>query len=525
MRRQARQAIEEANRQNGFVFWNHPNWPRQRPDGVAKLTDMHRSLIADGLLHGIEVANGDFYSAESLQIALDNDLAILGVSDVHYLIDWDYMPHAGGHRTVTLVFAEERTAESIKEALHANRTVAWLGNWLIGREDALMPLLEASLRLTKVERSPGDELIDIRLSNMSDAAFDLRVTSGHRFNGPPSTMRVEPSHRPGPGDQRRGSHELRDGLRGPERDHGARDPPDPAVGGGGACGEARRVIERARGTGVALTLYLIAAGSPRPAGAQSRAIQFPDVDGYQMLAVDLHTHSVFSDGSVWPVIRVQESERDGVSLFAVTEHLEFQPRAADIPNPDRNRSYAVAAEWAGSTGSDVIVVNGAEISRDMPPGHVNAVFLREANALLMDDAMEVLREANRQGAFVFWNHPNWISQRRDGVARLTDMHKELIANGLLHGIEVANAHTYSAGALQIALDYNLAILGVSDIHGLIDWDYEVHGGGHQTVTLVLAGERTAESIREALDANRTAAWKEGELIAREDILAPCLRRP
>ncbi|MDE2923053.1 MAG: Sb-PDE family phosphodiesterase [Acidobacteriota bacterium] len=190
--REAQQAIEEANRQNGFVFWNHPNWPRQRPDGVAKLTDMHRRLIADGLLHGIEVANGDFYSAESLQIALDNDLAILGVSDVHYLIDWDYRPDDGGHRTVTLVFAEERSAESIKEALHANRTVAWLGNWLIGREDALMPLLEASLRLTKVERSQGDELIDIRLSNMSDAAFDLRVTSGHRFNGPPSTMRVEP---------------------------------------------------------------------------------------------------------------------------------------------------------------------------------------------------------------------------------------------------------------------------------------------------------------------------------------------
>jgi len=190
--REARRAIEAANEQNAFVFWNHPNWPAQRPDGVAKLTDMHRKLIAGGLLHGIEVANGDFYSAESLRIALDNDLAILGVSDIHYLIDWDYMPHAGGHRTVTLVFAKERSAASIKEALHANRTVAWFGNWLIGREDALMPLLEASLRLTKVERSPGDKLIDIRLSNLSDAAFDLRVTSGHRFNGPPSTMRVEP---------------------------------------------------------------------------------------------------------------------------------------------------------------------------------------------------------------------------------------------------------------------------------------------------------------------------------------------
>ncbi len=280
--------------------------------------------------------------------------------------------------------------------------------------------------------------------------------------------------------------------------------------------------EGVSGAGLALGLALAAALPVLPVGAQSRAIQFPDVDGYQTLAVDLHTHSVFSDGSVWPVIRVQESERDGVSLFAVTEHLEFQPRAADIPNPDRNRSFAVAAEWAGSTGSEVIVVNGAEISRDMPPGHVNAVFLSDANALLMDDAMEVFREANRQGAFVFWNHPNWIPQRRDGVARLTEMHKELIANGLLHGIEVANAHTYSAGALQIALDYNLAILGVSDIHGLVDWDYDVHGGGHRTVTLVLAEERTAESIREALDANRTAAWKDGELIGREDVLVPLL---
>ncbi len=280
--------------------------------------------------------------------------------------------------------------------------------------------------------------------------------------------------------------------------------------------------EPASGGSRALCLVLAAAMPALPVAAQNRVIDFPDVGGYQTLAVDLHTHSVFSDGLVWPVIRVQESERDGVSLFAVSEHLEFQPREADIPHPDRNRSFAVAAEWAGSTGSDVIVVNGAEISRDMPPGHVNAVFLSDANALLMDDAMEVFREANRQGAFVFWNHPNWIPQRADGVARLTDMHRELIANGLLHGIEVANALTYSAEALQIALDYDLAILGVSDIHGLIDWDYDVHGGGHRTVTLVLAEERTAESIREALNANRTAAWKDGELIGREDVLVPLL---
>ncbi len=280
--------------------------------------------------------------------------------------------------------------------------------------------------------------------------------------------------------------------------------------------------ERASGAGLALALVLAAAMPVLPVDAQSRAIEFPDVDGYHTLAVDLHTHSVFSDGSVWPVIRVQESERDGVALLAVTEHLEYQPRAADIPNPDRNRAFAVAAEYAGAEAPGVIVVNGAEISRDMPPGHCNAVFLSDANALLRDDVMEVFEEANRQDAFVFWNHPNWIPQRRDGVARLTDMHRRLIADGLLHGIEVANAHMYSAEALQIALDYDLAILGVSDIHGLVDWEYDVHGGGHRTVTLVLAEERTAESIREALHANRTAAWKDSELIGREEVVVPLL---
>lgn len=282
------------------------------------------------------------------------------------------------------------------------------------------------------------------------------------------------------------------------------------------------MIERAHGAGVALTLFLIAAAWARPAGAQSRAIEFPDVGGYRTFAVDLHTHSVFSDGSVWPVIRVQEAERDGLALLAVTEHLEYQPRAADIPNPDRNRAFAVAAEYAGAEAPGVIVVNGAEITRDMPPGHCNAVFLSDANALLKDDVMEVFREANRQNAFVFWNHPNWIPQSQDGVARLTDMHRRLIADGLLQGIEVANAGMYSAEALQIALDHDLAILGVSDIHGLIDWDYDVHAGGHRTATLVLAEERTAESIHEALSANRTAAWKDNELIGRQDVLVPLL---
>ena len=61
-----------------------------------------------------------------------------------------------------------------------------------------------------------------------------------------------------------------------------------------------------------------------------RNIVFPDVEGYVTLVTDLHTHSVFSDGHVWPKIRVGEALRDGLDGLAITEHLEYQPHRADI---------------------------------------------------------------------------------------------------------------------------------------------------------------------------------------------------
>src|ERR1700742_4471169 len=81
--------------------------------------------------------------------------------------------------------------------------------------------------------------------------------------------------------------------------------------------------------------------------AQARRIDFPKLaDGRSVLAVDLHTHSVFSDGMVWPDVRVEEAKRDGLFAMAVSEHLEYQPKAADIPHKDRNRSFQVASEAA-----------------------------------------------------------------------------------------------------------------------------------------------------------------------------------
>lgn len=252
-----------------------------------------------------------------------------------------------------------------------------------------------------------------------------------------------------------------------------------------------------------------------------RKIVFPDIPGYHTLSTDLHMHTVFSDGSVWPNIRTEEALRDDIDVIAITDHLEYQPHEEDIPNPDRNRSYNVAQESVPGD-SDLIVINGSEITREMPPGHSNAIFVEDANKILQDDFMDAFQEAKNQDAFVFWNHPNWTSQRKDGIARLTDLHRQLIEDEMLHGIEVVNEFTYSEEALQIALDHDLTILGTSDIHGLIDWEYDVHHNGHRPVTLVFSEERTKESLKKSLMEGNTVVWSNDFLIGHEPFLVPLI---
>lgn len=272
--------------------------------------------------------------------------------------------------------------------------------------------------------------------------------------------------------------------------------------------------------GVAVASVALA-GEAAAHSEKTRRLTFPNAaDGALVLPVDLHTHSVFSDGSVWPNIRVEEAQRDGLAVMAVTEHLEYQPHAKDIPHPDRNRSYNLAKAAAKK---DLLVINGAEITRDMPPGHVNAVFLSDANALRVAEPEAAIKAANDQGAFVFWNHPYWTAQRPTGTAALTDMHRRLIAAKQLHGIEVANGADYSETALTIAIENNLTILGTSDVHGLVDWDYDVAGGGQRTVTLVLAEKNDAESVKAALRAGRTVAYYKRQLIGRKQNVEAVVR--
>ena len=57
---------------------------------------------------------------------------------------------------------------------------------------------------------------------------------------------------------------------------------------------------------------------------------FKSPEGKFFISSDLHIHTVFSDGLVWPTIRVDEAIRDSIDLISLTEHIEYQSHIVDI---------------------------------------------------------------------------------------------------------------------------------------------------------------------------------------------------
>ena len=256
--------------------------------------------------------------------------------------------------------------------------------------------------------------------------------------------------------------------------------------------------------------------------AQKRKEFFKSPKGVFYISSDLHIHSVFSDGSVWPTIRVDEAVRDSIDLISLTEHLEYQSHISDIPHTNRNRSFQIAGGYVQK--KPLAVVHGTEITKPMPPGHFNAIFIKDANKFFDKNKeplifIKGIKEANKQGAFVFWNHPMWEANRSDGIAKLDPIHKEVIDKKLLHGIEVVNFDTFSEEAMQIALDNELTMMGTSDVHVLIDWDFNKEEESfHRPITFIMSKNRTIKSIRDALFNGNTFIWYRDLIIGRSNNL-------
>lgn len=255
-------------------------------------------------------------------------------------------------------------------------------------------------------------------------------------------------------------------------------------------------------------IYLLAA--PFALGSSQEKIHFPDILGYKTLKCDFHMHTVFSDGKVWPTVRIDEAVREGLDVISITDHIEYQPHKEDIPT-NHNRVFEIASEPAKKKG--VMLIKGAEITRETPPGHFNALFLEDIKPLDTKEFLDAVKAANEQNAFVFWNHPGWKPEAKGWF----EVHTKLYKSKWLHGIEVANGDSYYPDGHKWCLEKGLTMIGASDAHdpSLIT---ETKPDNHRTMTLVFVKEPTAAALKEALVKGRTAVWYKNNLIGKEDFM-------
>lgn len=244
-----------------------------------------------------------------------------------------------------------------------------------------------------------------------------------------------------------------------------------------------------------------------------KEIRIPNIGDYTTLKCDFHMHTIFSDGSVWPTIRVQEAYYEGLDAIALTDHIEGQPGKKYVGG-DQNSAYEIASQEAGNL--NLLLVKAGEITRSMPPGHLNALFLSDVTALETEEYMDAIEEANKQGAFVMWNHPGWQAMQPD-TCKWWDVHEEIYKRGWLHGIEVYNWDEWYPVSLDWCINKNLSFIANSDIHIVAShrFNYEKY---KRPMTLVFAKERSLNGLKNAMFERKTVAFFANQLAGPEKLL-------
>jgi len=243
-----------------------------------------------------------------------------------------------------------------------------------------------------------------------------------------------------------------------------------------------------------------------------RIIRLPSVNGLTPIKCDFHLHTVFSDGILWPTARVKEAWQDGLDAISITDHTSASPSKPNLSGGP-NSSYEIALPEAENLG--IILVQGTEISRSKPEGgHLNAIFITDAQKTLDVPTEVAVREAVKQGGYIIWNHPGWAYD----TCKMFDVNERLIASGDIHAVEVFNEAEWYPRALSWCRDYKLAPIGNTDIHYLTNNMYRLSETVVRPMTIVMAREKTREALKEALFKRSTIAFWKGMLAGDSQLL-------
>ena len=255
--------------------------------------------------------------------------------------------------------------------------------------------------------------------------------------------------------------------------------------------------------------------------ARKELILPKQVGGFNVYKADLHTHTIYSDGSVTPEFRMKEAWLEGLDVIAITDHIEWRPGERDFAaylqtevREDVDLNTAVRLAQKEAPYWDLFVIPGTEITRDgTDVGHFNALFTVDNNKVYDPDPVQAIRNAKAQGALVMHNHPGWW---RTSIG-FTETEKAAYGEGLIDGVEVMNDVEFYPGIVDRVQELGLFISANTDIHASSAEHFNANGF-MRPMTLIFASERTEKGLREALEADRTLAFGFQTLCGSENLL-------
>jgi histidinol phosphatase-like PHP family hydrolase len=179
--------------------------------------------------------------------------------------------------------------------------------------------------------------------------------------------------------------------------------------------------------------------------------------------IDLHVHSLFSDGELLPAEIVRRLEDMGYSHVAITDHVDSSNLDFVVP-----RLVAVAGDLNEAQG--VTVIPGAEITH-VPPKLIGTMVIkaRELGARIVIVHGETIvepvatgtnREAILAGADIL-AHPGLLSVEDTRLAAERGVYLEISAR---HGHSLANGHVAA-----LARDCGAKLVLNSDAHSPHDF--------------------------------------------------------
>jgi len=172
-----------AKKQNAFVVYNHPSWGWWDKKDTVLFTSFHQELLDMDILKGIEVVNSGNYNVIAHRMAMEHDLAMVCNTDEHY----DNHPrYKDTHRPMTLVFAKEKTAAGVEEALFAKRTALYFGDYVIAREPEAEALFKSSVKVfTERKLRKAEPLLVVNFVNTTDIPFHTKMSAEYDIEGYP----------------------------------------------------------------------------------------------------------------------------------------------------------------------------------------------------------------------------------------------------------------------------------------------------------------------------------------------------